>query len=202
MQKFLMSLVLSGLLLLGGYAHAATADKPWPIDEVMGKPDAPITIIEYASLTCPHCADFAEKTLPEIKKNWIDTGKAKLIFRDFPTAPAQLAIAAAMISHCAGDTDRYFIFLDTFYHSQRNWIQAANPLEALKGIARMGGVTPDQVDACLQNRDLLNQLNARVDDGETRYNVDSTPSFIINGKLVGSGFMEYADFVKFLNAAK
>ena len=201
MQKFLMSLVLSGLFLLGGHASAAI-DKPWPIDEMMGKADAPITIIEYASLTCPHCADFAEKTLPQIKKDWIDTGKAKLIFRDFPTPPAPLAQAAAMISHCSGGADRYFIFLDTFYHSQKNWIQAGNPLDALKGIARLGGMSPDQVDKCLQDRDLLNQMNARVQDAEDRYNVDSTPSFIVNGKLVGSGFMTYDEFAKFLTSAK
>jgi protein-disulfide isomerase len=200
-QKFLLSLIFAGLLLVGGRASAAM-DKPWPIDEMMGKPDAPITIIEYASLTCPHCADFAEKTLPEIKKNWIDTGKAKLIFRDLPTAPAALAEAAAMISHCSGDADRYFIFLDTFYHSQRNWIQASNPLEALKGIARLGGMGPDQVDKCLADRDLLKQINDRVEDAGTRYNVDSTPSFIVNGKMIGSGFMDYAEFVKFLNTAK
>jgi len=199
-RKFLLSLIFAGLFTLG--AGAATADKPWPIDEIMGKPDAPITIIEYASLTCPHCADFAEKTLPQIKKDWIDTGKAKLIFRDFPTAPGQLALAAAMISHCSGDSQRYFTFLDAFYHSQRNWIQASNPLEALKGIARFGGMSPDQVDKCLQDRNLLDQINARVGDAETRYNVDSTPSFIVNGKLIGSGFMTYDEFAKSLNAAK
>lgn len=201
MRKFLLSLMFAGLVLLGGRASAAM-DKPWPIDEVMGKADAPIVIIEYASLTCPHCADFAEKTLPEIKKNWIDTGKAKLIFRDFPTAPAQLAIAASMISHCSGDTDRYFLFLDTFYHSQQSWIRSNDPLAALKGIARLGGMSSDQVDKCLADKTLLQQLNDRVTDGETVYNVDSTPSFIINGKLVGSGFMTYDEFAKLLKAAK
>ncbi len=201
MQKFLLSLLVAGLLCLRGPA-AATTDKPWPIDEVMGRADAPITIIEYASLTCPHCADFAEKTLPEIKKNWIDTGKAKLVFRDFPTPPAALAEAAAMIAHCSGNADRYFIFLDTYYHSQANWIRADNPLNALKGIARLGGITSDQVDKCLADRDLLGQMNARVQDAEDRYNVDSTPSFIVNGKLIGSGFMTYDDFAKFLISAK
>lgn len=201
MRKFLLSLMFAGLLSLGGHASAAT-DKPWPIDEMMGKADAPITIIEYASLTCPHCADFAEKTLPEIKKNWIDTGKAKLIFRDFPTAPAQLAIAAAMISHCSGDSERYFLFLDTFFHSQASWERSNDPLGALKGIARLGGMTSDQVDKCLADKTLLQQINDRVTDGENVYNVDSTPSFIINGKLVGSGFMTYDEFAKILKSVK
>ena len=201
MQKFLLSLIFAGLLSLGGHASAAT-DKPWPIDEMMGKADAPITIIEYASLTCPHCADFAEKTLPEIKKNWIDTGKAKLIFRDFPTSPAQLAIAASMISHCSGDADSYFRFVDVFYHSQQSWMRSNDPLSALKGIARLGGMNSDQVDKCLADKTLLQQLNDRVTDGENVYNVDSTHSFIVNGKLIGSGFMEYDEFAKFLKAAK
>ena len=201
MRKFLLSLMFAGLLLSGGRVLAAS-DKPWPIDEMIGKADAPITIIEYASLTCPHCADFNEKTLPQIKKNWIDTGKAKLIFRDFPTAPAQLAIAASMISHCSGNAESYFMFVDTFYHSQQSWMRSNDPLSALKGIARLGGMTSDQVDKCLADKQLLDQLNQRVTDGENVYNVDSTPSFIVNGKLVGSGFLDYDEFAKFLKAVK
>jgi protein-disulfide isomerase len=195
-SNFLRSVFfLCALVLAGETGHAA--DKSWAIDEVMGKPDAPITIIEYSSLTCPHCAKFHADTLPQLKKDWIDTGKAKLIVRDYVWDP--LAQAAAMISHCSGD--RYFIFLDTFFHSQANWLHATQPLDALKGIARLGGMSGEQVDKCIQDRALLNQSLARKDDGEKLYGIDSTPSFVINGKLV-SGDKDYDSFAKLLSEQK
>jgi len=194
-RKFLSSLAVAALLLSGGAAFAAT-DKSWGIDEVLGKADAPITIIEYSSLTCPHCAKFHTDTFPQVKKDWIDTGKAKYIVRDFPWDP--MAQAAAMIAHCSGD--RYFTFLDTFFHSQANWLHAAQPLDALKGIARLGGMPADEVDKCIQNRQLLSEIDARKQDGEKIYSVDSTPTFIINGKAV-SGDKSYDDFAKLLKDA-
>ena len=196
MQKFLLSLVLSALFVLGGQSQAAS-DRSWGIDEVLGKADAKITVIEYSSLTCPHCAKFHADTFPQVKKDWIDTGKIKYIVRDFPWDP--MAQAAAMISHCSGD--RYFTFVDTFFHSQANWLRAADPLSALKGIARLGGMPADEVDKCLQNSQLLNEITARKDDGEKVYSVDSTPTFIINGKSV-SGDKDYDSFAKLLKDAK
>jgi protein-disulfide isomerase len=194
-RKFLSSLAVAALFLLGGQAFAAT-DKSWGIDEVLGKPDAPITIIEYSSLTCPHCAKFHSDTLPQVKKDWIDTGKVKYIVRDFPLDG--LAQAAAMISHCSGD--RYFAFVDTFFHSQANWEHAANPVDALKGIARLGGMPADEVDKCLQDRQLLSEIEARKEDGEKVYSIDSTPTFVINGKAI-SGDKPYEEFAKLLKDA-
>ena len=196
MRKFLSSLAVAALFLLGGRAFAAS-DKPWGIDEVMGKADAPITVIEYSSLTCPHCAKFQSDTFPQFKKDWIDTGKVKFIARDFPWDP--LAQAAAMIAHCSGD--RYFVFVDTFFQSQANWARAASPIDALKGIARLGGMSPDQVDKCLQDNQLLSEIEARKADGEKVYGVDSTPTFIINGKSV-AGDKDYASFAALLKDAK
>ena len=196
MSNFLRPfLVLCLLLLTGGAAFAA--DHPWPIDEVMGRPDAPITIVEYSSMTCPHCAKFHAETLPLLKKNWIDTGKAKLVMRDFVWDP--LAQAAAMIAHCSGD--RYFVFADTFFHSQANWLHAAQPLDALKGIARLGGMGGEEVDKCLQNRALLGDIIARKEEAEKLYGIDSTPSFVINGKLM-SGDKDYDSFAKVLAELK
>jgi len=194
-RKFLSSLAVAALMLSGGTAFAAT-DKSWGIDEVLGKANAPITVIEYSSLTCPHCAKFHSDTLPQVKKDWIDTGKVKYIVRDFPLDG--LAQAAAMISHCSGD--RYFAFVDTFFHSQANWEHAANPVDALKGIARLGGMPADEVDKCLQDRQLLNEIEARKEDGEKVYSIDSTPTFVINGKAV-SGDKPYEEFAKLLKDA-
>ena len=172
----------------------AADDKPWPqLDVALGKADAPITIIEYASLTCPHCADFAEQTLPKFKSEWIDTGKARLIYRDFPLDGRSLA--AAMVSHCSND--RYFAFLDTFYASQKVWGTAPDAITALKNVGKLGGLSDKQVDDCLQNRDLMKQIQDRKQEGVDRYGLDSTPSFVINGKVY-AGFFAYDDFVKLL----
>jgi protein-disulfide isomerase len=188
-------MVLAGALLMGGLISARAQDKPWAIDEVMGKPDAPITIIEYSSLTCPHCAKFHIQTFPQVKADWIDTGKARFIYRDLPWDP--LAQATAMVAHCSGD--RYFAFINTFFRTQDQWGRASSPIAAIKTIAKLGGMSDEQVDKCLDDRGLLNEINARKDDAQHRYNVDSTPSFIIGGKLY-SGDMAYDEFAKLLVA--
>jgi protein-disulfide isomerase len=186
--------LIVAVLALGAMNTAQALDKPWVIDEVMGKADAPITIIEYSSLTCPHCAKFHAETFPKVKSEWIDTGKAKLIFRDLPWDP--LAQATAMIAHCSGD--RYFAFLNTFFRTQEQWSRNPQPLAAIKTIAKLGGLGDEQVDKCLSDSGLLNEINARKDDAMSRYNVDSTPSFIIGGKL-SSGDMTYDEFAKLLS---
>jgi protein-disulfide isomerase len=181
-------------VLFVGAGTAQALDKPWVIDAVMGKADAPIVIIEYSSLTCPHCAKFHTETFPKVKSEWIDTGKAKLIFRDLPWDP--LAQATAMIAHCSGD--RYFAFLNTFFRTQDQWAHNPSPLTAIKTIAKLGGMGDEQVDKCLADNGLLNEINARKDDAMERYKVDSTPSFIIGGKLY-SGDMPYDEFTKLLS---
>ena len=117
--------------------------------------------------------------MPRLKKEWLDTGKAKLIMRD--VLRNQLDQAASMIAQCSGD--RYFAFVDTFFHSQANWTRSAQPLDSLKGIARLGGMSGEEVDRCLHNQALLTELNQRNDDAIDRYKVNATPTFIINGKV-------------------
>ena len=189
MRKFLFS-----LLFLAATPILA-ADKPSPLDETLGKADAPITIIEYASLTCSHCAEFEDKVWPQLKTEWLDTGKAKLVYRDYVWDG--MAEAAAMITHCAGH-DRYFPFVETFFHSQANWLRSSNPMESLQNIAKLGGMSGDQVKACLQNKDLLNQILARKDDAEKLYNVHSTPTFVINGKVHTDVAANYETFAALL----
>lgn len=181
-------------------ALAADTIESYPIDQVLGKADAPITIVEYASTTCPHCATFHKGTLPEVKKNWIETGKAKLIYRDFPTGPAGLSIGASMIAHCAGP-ERYFGVLGLIMEGQDKWMRSDNPLDVLKKMVRLAGMTGDDVDACLKRQDLANAIQSRAQDGGKKHGVQSTPSFLINGKLV-EGALPYAEFDKALKAAK
>lgn len=193
MKSVLRLVVLA--ILVAFAAPAGAADKSWPIDRVLGRDDAPITVIEYSSLTCPHCASFFQTNHERIKAELIDTGKIRLIFRDFPLDPA--ATAAALVAQCADD--RYFSFVSAYFGSQANWSRAADPLAAIKGIGRLGGMSEDKLNACLGNRDLLTQINQRKKDASDIYKVDAVPAFVVNGKLKATGGMSYDDFVKLLN---
>ncbi len=156
-----------------------------PVAEmVLGAADAPVTIIEYSSLTCPHCASFHRDTLPRIKANYIDTGKARLVYRDFPFD--QGALFAAAVARCAGP-DRYFGFIEVLFRTQTTWAAAPDTVEALARIGRLGGMKRAAIDACVANQALLDSILASRVTGATEFNVTSTPTFIINGeKLVGA----------------
>ena len=164
---------------------------------VIGSADAPVTIIEYASLGCPHCANFHANAMPQLKKDYIDTGKVRLIFRDFPLGTP--AMAAAMISRCAGSA-RYFGFVDMFFRSQQQWSRAENPLLALAKVARFGGLTGDDVNACLKDQALLDNLQDNANKAQLEDEINSTPSFLINGKKI-NGALEYDDFRKLVDEA-
>jgi protein-disulfide isomerase len=150
-----------------------------PRDEALGDPNAPVTIIEYASLTCPHCAHFQKDVLPKLKERYIATGKVRLIYRDFPLD--QRALAAAILAHCAGP-ERYFGFVDVLFQTQENWARADDYLAALKGIGKLGGLTEKQMDACFADQDLTNRILQSRLDAQSQHDVNSTPTFIIDGK--------------------
>ncbi|HMR30060.1 MAG TPA: DsbA family protein [Geminicoccaceae bacterium] len=176
-----LAMLLAPAVMALGIDHARAAEVK---EQVLGDPAAPVTIIEYASLTCPHCAHFHRQELPAIKAKYIDTGKAKLIFRDFPLD--QLALQAAVLAHCAGD-DRYFKFLDAMFASQMTWARAADPVSALKQLAKLGGLSEAEADACLADRAMQDGvLQARL-DGEQKFDVSSTPTLIIDGKTYKGG---------------
>ncbi len=147
---------------------------------VLGRADAPVTIIEYFSLTCPHCANFHKNTLPVLKERYIDTGKLRMLLRDFPLD--RYALFAAVIAHCAGN-ERYPAFVDVFFQTQQQWLGAEDPLAALKSLAQLGGLSVEQMDACLADEKMIDAVLQMRLEGEQTYNVNSTPSFIIGGKL-------------------
>ena len=164
-------------------------------DRILGSPEAPITIVEYASLTCPHCAHFANDVLPEIKKEWIDTGKAKLVLRDFPLD--EPALRAAMITRCA-PPNRYYAFADTFFAAQEKWVRSSDYREALARLAKLGGMGQEEFDACLANTALENKIVEGRLKASQELNVDSTPTFFVNGsKLAGAPTAE--EFEKLLS---
>jgi len=165
-------------------AAAATADKAvlgnvMPGDHVLGSPNAPITVIEYASLTCSHCAHFHTQILPEIKKKWIDTGKVKLVYRDFPLD--QVAVRAAQIAECAGN-DKYFGVLDIIFRGQPQWATASDPLAEIAKPLRIAGMGENEIKACLANDAMSNAVLNDYKSGEA-LGVNSTPTLFINGQL-------------------
>lgn len=166
-----------------------------PDDHILGNPQAPITIIEYASLSCPHCAHFADEVLPKLKKSWIDTGKAKLVMRDYPLD--QPALRAAMIARCA-PPDRFYTFVDAFFANQREWVlpSEAQVEAALTHLAELGGMSKSKVQSCLKDATLENKIvNSRLVASQ-KLGVDATPTFFINGsKFTGVPTAEEFDKV-------
>ena len=163
-------------------------------DMVMGDAKAPVTVIEYASMTCPHCAHFTETTFPELKKRYIDTGRVRFIFREFPLD--QLAAAAFMLARCAGETDpgKYFTLVDTMFRQQRVWA-VEKPLPPLLALAKQAGFTQASFEACLQNQKLLDGIEAVRTRATDKFKVQSTPSFFINGTLT-AGALTIEDMAK------
>ncbi len=171
-------------------------------DMALGAEDAPVTVIEYASVTCPHCATFHETVFPAIKENYIDTGKVRFVFREFPTAPANLSIAGSMLARCAADKggqDAYFVILDALFKTQRTWIGSATPREELLKIAAQANMNEADFDACVKSQELLDYLNENITEGRDKYAVQSTPSFVVNGQL--RHFSTVDDFSEAIDAA-
>lgn len=183
--------ILALLLAIASPAFAADTVVMNPLDRVLGKDDAPVTVIEYASLTCPHCAHFHENVFPYLKKDWIDTGKIRFIYRDLPTSPVNLAIAGAMITQCA-PKEHYFPLLGLLFRSQERWESASSPLDELKKIVGLAGLTPGDVDTCLARRDLGQAIQEHASEGGQMYGIESTPSLVIGGKVY-SGAQSYDD---------
>jgi protein-disulfide isomerase len=161
-----------------------------PNDHVEGDPNAPITLIEYASFTCPHCAHFASVELPELKKKWIDTGKVKLVYRDFPLD--ETAARAAQLAQCAGN-DKYFAVIDMIFRGQANWATASDPLAELSKSLRIAGMGEKEVKACLANPTVADGVINSYRMGE-QVGVNSTPTLFINGeKFTGARSIEELD---------
>ena len=160
-------------------ANAAGASALTEQDRVLGKAEAPITIIEYASLSCPHCAHFADAVLPKLREKWIDSGRAKLILRDFPLDEA--ALRAAMLARCA-PPERFYPVIDGFFRAQSEWVVERDWRSKLKGVAAILGIKGQQFDTCLNDKALEDQVAQSRLTAATKFGVNSTPTFFINGK--------------------
>ena len=178
--------------VLAQSAMQAELMKPGPLGDMsLGDEKAPVTIIEYASMTCPHCAAFHETTYPELKKKYIDTGKVRFIFREFPLD--QLAAAAFMLARC-GDKERYFPMVETLFQQQRTWA-VQRPLQPLMAIGKQAGLSEAGFNECLKNQQVLDGIEDVRKRAAEKLNVQSTPTFFVNGKQL-RGAATLAEFEK------
>jgi protein-disulfide isomerase len=178
-------LASSAALLSPGVARAdadvKVLNEPSPIGEMtMGPDDAKVTVVEYASASCPHCANFYKTTFPALKSEYIDTKKIRFVFREFPHN--QPALAAFMLARCA-PKEKYFPMVDMFFTQQDMWLE--NPKDGLFKIAQLAGFTQATFDACLKNEEVAKGIIAVRDNASTKFGVDSIPTFFVNGKEIG-----------------
>jgi protein-disulfide isomerase len=194
MREIWVAMVFS-LALAGVHPAAAQAPKPGNAptanantesllaptgqDRVLGKIEAPITIVEYASLSCPHCAHFANAVLPKLKEKWIDTGKAKLVLRAFPLD--EPALRAEMVARCA-PPERYYPLVETLFATQDKWVVAKDWQAALQHIAQLAGVPRTKFEACIADKKLEDQVAQSRLTAAQQLSVNSTPTFFVNGK--------------------
>ncbi|HWA50094.1 MAG TPA: DsbA family protein [Dongiaceae bacterium] len=167
-----------------------------PDEMFLGQADAPVTIVEYFSLGCPHCKHFHEEILPQLKADYLDTGKARIVFRDFPLDG--VALAAAQLTRCVSPM-AYFAMVDTLFAQQTNW-HVKDGAPVIANIAKGAGMDQAAFDACLANQPLREKIANGAKQGQETYGVDATPTFFINGKKL-SGVGEYAPFKEAVEAA-
>jgi protein-disulfide isomerase len=180
------TVAIAGSGLIAGLRPVAAQDanmlellKAGPLgDKILGSESAPVTIVEYASVTCGACAAFHTQTYPTLKSKYIDTGKVRLILREFPTGPVPVAIGGFMLARCANE--KYFPMIEAIFDQQRSWAQ--DPYNGFLRIARQAGFTQESFDACLKDEKVAEQIQDVAIRGAQEFKVDSTPTFFINGK--------------------
>ncbi len=188
-----------GLMLLVLAPVSAVADTSVEealADRYVGSEDAPVTIIEYSSLTCPHCAAFHTGALSEILETYVETGKVKFIVRDFPLDGR--AAAAALMARCA-PADRYFPLVDLMFKQQQKWAGAPDALAALSEMGRFAGMSQSDLDACFKNEDLYAGILKKKAEYQKENDISSTPTFFINGEKL-SGNQPFSEFKEMIES--
>ncbi len=178
--------VLAAFLAFNLISIASAEDAPPPAADsalpemAVGKADAPVTIVEYSSLSCPHCAAFHKEIFPELKSQYIDTGKVRYVMREFPLN--QAALAGAVIARCL-PPERYFAFTGLMFSKQSDWAFKEDALTPLKALAKQAGMSGEEFDKCIDNEALQKKVLAVRDEGQKK-GVNATPSFFVNGRLL------------------
>ena len=196
------SLLLAGAAIaVASCSQANGAKNPAAGEMSLGKANAPITVIEYASFACGHCAVFNNTVFPQIKAKYIDTGQVRWVFREFITPPAELAAAGALLARCAGP-DKYFNVADAIFHGQEEMFKTGDMRGVLLRVAQSAGMTEQQFQACVTDEKAIQAFNSRVEGYAKTDKVTATPTFIINGKKVAEGEMTLAQFDAHIAAAR
>jgi len=186
---------LGSALLRPGIALAQ--DAPEIAEMVLGNPDAPVEVIEYASFTCPHCARFHESVFPQLKENYIDTGRIRFVNRE--VFFDRYGLWASMVARCGG-SERYFGIAGLIYERQREWLSGDSPAaiaDNLRRIGRTAGLTAEELEACLTDAEMARALVARYERQSAEHGITSTPSFVIDGTKYGN--MSYEDFAAIID---
>lgn len=157
-------------------------------DRYLGEKDAPVQFVEYASMTCGHCAEFHKHVVSQLKKEYVDTGKVRFTLRELPWD--NMAMAVAKVARCA-PAEQHYNFIDAFFATRENWINSQNPLAAIKQTARLGGMTPDAVDTCLNDEKVHAQIMETKKVALEKLGVKGTPTVFINGHMM-NGAQGYA----------
>jgi protein-disulfide isomerase len=166
-------------------------------DITIGNKNAKVTMVEYASMSCPHCAKFHTTVLPKLKKKYIDTGKVLLVVREFPLN--QVALAVSMLTRCAGDNDKMAAMVDVYFEQQDKWLVSGNILPKLLELAKQAGFTEDSFNKCLENKELSEKLIKQRSVASSQFGVNRTPSFFINGKAVQGNVLDIEQFTKIID---
>ncbi|MCB1339850.1 MAG: DsbA family protein [Pseudooceanicola sp.] len=188
----------SSELIAPANAQTANVDVSSVVEMSLGQADAPITIVEYASFTCPHCAAFHADNFKKLKSDYIDTGKVRLVYHDVYFD--KYGLWASLVARCGGP-EKFFGIADLLYKSQSTWVRAEEPngiVEELKKIGRLAGIEQDKLDACMTDKTQAETLVAWFQQNATRDQVNATPSFIVNGKMVKN--MPWDEFKAVLDA--
>ena len=192
MGKFVPALAALCLTLALAACQKAGSDGVTAEDMAMGNPAAKVTMIEYASVSCPHCARFNIDVFPAFKAKYIDTGQVRYIAREALTGDPAIAAAGFLTARCAGK-DKYFQVVDAIYHAQQEMFQSGEPHAVLLNIARSAGLTDAQFDKCIKDDAALKALNDRWEHYVKDDNINSTPTFVINGKVYNKGEMSLGE---------
>ena len=160
-------------------------------ERVLGDRDAPATLIDYSSLTCPHCARFHTQTLPQIKTEWVDNGRARIVYRHFPLD--RLALAGAMAAECIERDQAYFAYLDMLFAEQATWARAEDPLQELQERAQLAGLSPERFNECIQDEAVANRILEAVVVARDQLQVNSTPTLFAGTQKI-AGAMDYETF--------
>ena len=166
-----------------------------PGDLALGDPDAPVTVIEYFSLTCPACRWFHQNIFDPLKRDYVDAGTVRFVARDFPLNMP--AVQAAILAHCAG-RDRYFTFVDVLFQTFDDWASSRDYTEKLAQIGELGGVSRDRFEDCLADTNLESSIFQLMASAQAEYDVDSTPTVIVNGERY-EGKMSFEAFARHID---